>query len=165
MIWFRIFAVVATALSSLPVLAQPEIPIEILAGNIHAGEIDELIAENAHNPVVAFDLLNLKAEVLADAGEPMAAAETRLVMIALFERFPNAIAADLPSLLLDSADLFLEAGDVPRAIQQLYAAVDALRERAANRELLGGVLRRIAELEAGLVARKWRGNFAQVPTH
>ncbi len=148
MTWFRIFAIAVSTLISLPAQAQSDIPIEILAGNIEVRDIDNLIAENIRNPVVAFDLLSLKAEAQADAGDLLAAADTTLVMISLQARFPEDITADLPSLLLDAADLFLEADDVPRALEQLYAAVDALRERAANPAFLGSVLNRIADLEA-----------------
>lgn len=162
MTWFRVAAVVVSALFCLPVQAQSDIPIDILTGNFDVQDIDGLIAENAGNPAVAFDLLAMKAEVQAETGQALEAAETTLVMAALYTRFPDDIAADLPVLLLDAADLFLDAGDVPRALDQLYAAVDALRERAANRELLGGVLRRIADLEAGQgrndVAEQLRAN-------
>lgn len=145
---FRFFLFCAIAAFPVPSISQSSIPVEILTGNIDLNEIDALIAENAGRPEIAFDLLALKAEAEVDAGTPAAAAETTFIMAALAQRFPDDIDADIPTLLLDAADLFVAAENLPRAIEQLYAAVDALRERAANRELLGNVLRRIAELEA-----------------
>lgn len=143
----RLLILCAVAALPTPSTGQSDVPIEILTGQIDPAQIDSLIAENAGTPAVAFDLLALKAEAEAAAGNPAGAAETTLVMAALADRFADDIAADLPTILQDAADLFLEAGDVPRAIEQLYEAVEALRARAANRALLGDVLHRIAELE------------------
>lgn len=131
-----------------PVTAETDIPIEVLTGNFELSEIDTLIAENARHPRVAFDLLALKADALTDSGETAAAAETLVLMAAVAERNPDTIEADVPALLYDAAERFLDAGDVPRALDQLYTAVEALRARAANRQVLGDVLRRIATLEA-----------------
>ena len=145
--WFRsaLFSLMISAPASL--FAQSQIPVEVLTGNFEIAEIDRLITENASDPEVAFDLLVLKAEAQFNSGSPKEAAETHLVMAALVTRFPDAIDADLPSILQDTADLFLEAGDTAKALEQLYTAVQALRDRAARADVLGSLLNDIADLE------------------
>lgn len=132
-------------LGALPL--QAELPAELLTGNIPTNEIDALITQNAQDPELVFDLLGLKSVALMDASDPESAAQAVVIQVALVNRFPDRIGADIPALHLDAADLFLEAGNHDAAIDQLYAALEAYQERAANPETLKALLRQIADLE------------------
>ncbi|MEP1535755.1 MAG: alpha/beta hydrolase [Paracoccaceae bacterium] len=140
------------ALASLTLLAfqpaQAELSVELLSGDIPFEDIDTLVAANAHDAAVAFDLLGLKVEGLAQEQAYSDAANTVLIQAQLAVRFPDLIDSDVPALHIDAAELFLEAGDTDSAITQLMAAVSALRERAANPDVLSGLLLQIADLEA-----------------
>lgn len=127
--------------------ARAELNAELLSGNIAFEQIDTLIAENADNPALAFDLLGLKAAVFLQERAFVNAANTVSMQIALAARFPDLIDDDIAELHFDAADLLLDAGETEAAISQLLAALAALQERAANPEILSGVLRQIADLE------------------
>ncbi len=127
--------------------AVAELDANLLTGSVEADEIDALIAENANSPDVVFDLLAIKAELLTNAGQHAEAAEILLVQAALNTRYPDIIQADQPSLHLDSADLFKLAGQRDRELEQLYATLDTLRDRAPSREILTELLERIATIE------------------
>ena len=131
---------------SLP--ARADLTTELLAGRFDASRVDELIAENAADPQIAFDLLGEKAldpEIAVEA-----ATEAHVLRAALAVRFPEQITDDLPSLLLDAADALLAAGDTAAALEHFYAALQALRDRAARRETLAELLSEIAALEERL---------------
>ena len=128
--------------------ARAELSAALLSGDIPFEEIDALVVENADDQAVAFDLLGLKAAALIQEDAFSEAAETVLVQLALAARFPQAVDHDIPALHMDAAELFLSAGDPDSAITQLMAALDALRERAANPSIISSVLEQIADLEA-----------------
>lgn len=134
-------------LSFPPAPAQADLNAELLSGNIPAEKLDQLIAENARNPALVFDLLELKAQ---KTPQPAVMAELAVLRAALAARYGDQIQADLPELHLDAADLLLQAGLADPALKQLYAALDALRARAANPDRLVHLLRRIADLEETL---------------
>ena len=127
--------------------AQAELSVELLSGDIPFEEIDALVAANADDAAVAFDLLGLKVEGLVNRQSFAEAANTILIQAQLAVRFPNLIGSDIPALYIDAAELFQEAGDIDSAITQLLAALTALRERAANPKLLSDLLLQIADLE------------------
>lgn len=129
------------------VLAQVELSTALLTGDVETGDLDALISENVNEPKIAFDLLALKSETLAAERAFAPAAETRLIMAAYAQRFPERLDADVPSLYWDAAELYLEGQDLENARQAYYQALDALRERAPGPELLSALLQDIAALE------------------
>ncbi|MEP5728181.1 MAG: alpha/beta fold hydrolase [Sulfitobacter sp.] len=134
--------------------AWAQLDAELLGGNIAPDRIDTLIARNAGDPAVAFDLLGLKAEAMAETGDLEAMAQAMTLQAALAIRHPELITADLPSLHLDAAEALIAASDKDRAIDQYYAALSALRDRAAPATMLIEVMTKIAKLEAA------RGNVS-----
>lgn len=116
---------------------------EILSGNIAPARLDELIAENAADPIIVFDLLRQKVEL----SDPVQAAELQALRAALAERHETLIDADIAALRLEAADAFAEVGLAEQALAQLYLALDRLRAGSASRDLLADVLTQIANLE------------------
>ncbi|MEM6304924.1 MAG: alpha/beta hydrolase [Pseudomonadota bacterium] len=159
----------AFSLTPLAAFAQAQVSPEILAGDIPPDRLDTLIAENVDNPRLVFDLIGLKAEAAIEAGNPLGAAEAYATQAALALRHPAMIQADVPALHLDAADALTQAGNTDLALDQLYAALSALQERAANPETLQALMQRIAELEEArgqtAAADRLRAAAAAVPPH
>lgn len=148
--FLKVFFVLLVATIPAPIWAQSALSTPLLTGDFDVSDIDTLIAQNANKPEVAFDLLALKAETQAVAGDFGQAAETTLVMAAFAQRFVDRIEADVPSLYWDAADLYLEVGNREAALEALYSALDALRERAPGPALLSALLGQIANIEDAL---------------
>lgn len=147
---FQVIALSVFSLFSTPVAVSADLNAELLSGNIPVQKLDQLIAENARNPAIAFDLLGLKAEALAQQDQLPQQAEVAVLRAALAGRYGDQIAADLVELHLDAADLLLDAGQEAAALKQLYAALDGLRSRAASPTRIARLLRRIADLEEAM---------------
>ncbi|MEM7074642.1 MAG: alpha/beta hydrolase [Pseudomonadota bacterium] len=127
--------------------ANAQVDAALLSGDIDLARIDALITENAESPAVVFDLLGEKSRQEARTGNLRAAADTAAVRAAFAARNSGVFAADLPALFWDAGDLYRQAGETDLALEQLYAALEALRDGAANRLLTGSLMREIARLE------------------
>ncbi|MEO9514514.1 MAG: alpha/beta fold hydrolase [Paracoccaceae bacterium] len=134
-----------------------------MSGNIAPERLDELIADNASDPAVSFDLLEQKAKMSA----PAQAAELNVVRAALAERYPDLIQSDVVGIRIEAAEFYMKADLLEQALGQLYLAFDRLQDSSANHELMEAVLKNIASLEekAGREekARQLRGMIDALP--